>query len=309
MHWILYVCVSSILLLLAAGGYVFYAACVRRQEHPWQDIEALKKTPYAKYVKYIAFGNQWLKDHHAQDVYMKSRDGLMLHAYWIPAENPKGTVILAHGYRSNAAVDFAMAYPCYRERGMNLLIPSQRAHGKSEGRYITFGVKESDDMLLWLEYHNRHFGSVPVIMSGLSMGASTMLFLADRQFPGNVKGIIADCGFTSPKDIIAKVIRSTIHLPAAPLLMLAEPFARLFAKLSLYEKDTRKTLANSKYPVMIVHGLADDYVPSYMTQQAFDACGGEKYLLLVEGAGHGTSFVRDRERYVSMIDQFLEMYL
>ena len=159
--------------------------------------EEIKKTSYSKYFKCILASDAWLKAYNAESVYVTSADGLKLHAYWIPAEHPRGTVLLAHGYRSTMLVDFGLAYPFYHALGMNILVPHQRAHGESQGRYITFGVKESEDMKCWIDYHNKTYGCHQMILSGMSMGASTMLFLADQDLPDNVKCIIADCGFTS----------------------------------------------------------------------------------------------------------------
>jgi len=141
------------------------------------------------------------------------------------------------------------------------------------------------------------------------MGASTMLFLADAELPDNVMGIIADCGFTSPKDIIACVFRRVIHVPAGPVLWAAELFARVFGGFSFAEKDTRKILRNSKLPVFMVHGTSDGFVPCQMTQEGYAACTGPKELLLVEGADHGISFLIDRERYTERIVNFLEKYV
>ena len=194
----------------------------------------------------------------------------------------------------------------YHALGLNILIPDQRAHGKSEGKFITFGVKESRDMQLWVAYHNKTFGELPLILSGLSMGASTMLYLADADLPKNVKGIIADCGFTSPREIIKSVFQRIIHLPAAPTLWVANLFARLFAGFSLTEKDSRQTLKNSKLPVLLVHGLDDGFVPCEMTKQGYAACTGPKEMLLVEGADHGVSFLVERERYVETVLSFLK---
>ena len=216
---------------------------------------------------------------------------------------------MAHGYRSSKIADFSLALGLYHELGMNILLPDQRSHGKSEGRYITFGVKESRDMLSWVEYHNKTFGKQPLILSGLSMGASTMLFLADANLPENVKGIIADCGFTSPREIIKCVFHNTVHLPAAPTLWAADLFARLFAGFSLTEKDTRKTLQNSKVPVLLVHGESDGFVPCEMTRQAYAACKEPKEVFLVKDAEHGVSFLVAKERYVEIAEAFLEKYV
>lgn len=132
-----------------------------------------------------------------------------------------------------------------------------------------------------------------------------MLYLADADLPGNVKGIIADCGFTSPKEIISSVFHRVISLPAGPVLWVADIFTRIFAGFRLNEKDTRRTLKNSKLPVLMVHGTGDGFVPCEMTQQGYDACTGKKDLLLVEGAEHGVSFLVDREGYTEKVLSFL----
>lgn len=305
MHPVLFVLLSIVVLILVSGGYMFAVGCVRKKDLPWLVEAEIKKTSYGRFYDYMVSADRWLKEHNAQDVYITSDDGLKLHGLWIPAEDPRATILLAHGYRSTKLADFSVAYDYYHRQGMNILVPDQRSHGQSEGKFITFGVKESTDMLRWVEFHNRELGDFQMILSGLSMGASTMLYLADRDLPENVKGLIADCGFTSPKDILASVFKSVIHLPAVPTIWAAELFARLFAGFSLYEKDTRRSLANSKLPVFMIHGTGDDFVPCNMTRQGYDACTGEKQLLLVEGAEHGLSFLEDTETYTAMIEEFL----
>ena len=271
--------------------------------------EELKKTAYGKYYDCILASDAWLKAHHAQDIYAKSTDGLHLHGYWVPVENPRGTVLLAHGYRSTMLVDFGLAFAFYHALGMNILVPEQRSHGKSEGKYITFGVKESDDMKQWIAYHNTHFGMHQMILSGMSMGASTVLYLADQDLPPNVKCMIADCGFTSPWDILSKVFRSVTHLPPNAVLWATDIFARMFAGFSLKEKDSRKSVANAKLPVFMIHGDADDFVPCQMTKDGYAACTGMKELLIVSGAGHGVSFLKDKLTYTTKVIAFLEKHL
>lgn len=306
MSFVFFLLAGLVLVLVASGWYVFYEACVRRKEYDWLDEDAMAKTSYSKYYKMICASNQWLLDHKAQDVYISSSDGLRLHAFWIPAEDAKGTVILAHGYKSTMLVDFSFVFDFYHAMGLNLLVPHQRSHGKSEGKYITFGVKESDDMLQWLQYHNANFGALPVILSGLSMGASTMLYLADANLPGNVKGIIADCGFTSPKAILSHVFTSVTHLPAWLSIWATDIFTRIFAGFSLREKDTRISLASSKVPVFMIHGKEDDFVPCKMTEDGYAACTSDKQILLVDGADHGVSFLYDSDGYTNMLITFLE---
>ena len=305
----LFALAAILVLMLISGGYVFFAGCYRRRENPWFDAEALKSTPYGKFSEHIVAAKQWLDVNGAQQVSILNRDGLNLRGLWVPAENPKGTMLLVHGYRSCVLVDFGLVLDYYHKLGMNLLLPDQRSHGKSEGRFITFGVKESGDILEWLHFHNHTFGNYPVILSGLSMGASTVLYLADKQLPDNVKGIIADCGFTSPKAIISSVFTGVTHFPAVPTIWFTDLFARVFAHFSLSEMDTRVTLAGNRLPIIMVHGTEDTFVPCEMTKEGFTVCTGPKQLLLVDGAGHVVSYLHDRERYTNLVEAFLKSYI
>lgn len=297
------------LTIIAVGSYTFFAACWQKKRRNWLDPEELKGSSTAKLYPYILHAHNWLSNHKVEDVYVTSKDGLELYGRWIPAENPKGTILLAHGYKSTPYIDFSLVLDVYHNLGMNMLIPDQRCHGKSEGKYITFGVKEWQDMACWVEYHNSNFGNYPLILSGLSMGASTVLYMADENLPANVKGMIADCGFTSAYAIIGKVFRSVTHLPAWPFLWVTDLCARTFGGFSLKQKDTRVTLRHSKYPVMLAHGLADDFVPCEMSRETYAACVSPKELLLVEKAGHGYSFLKDRERYTQTVTAFLQRNL
>lgn len=291
------------------GGYTFFAACRRGKDLNWLDEEAVKKTSFGPYYEGIKAGHEWLQAHGAQDVYMQSHDGLKLHGLWVPAENAKATVILVHGYHSCVLTDFSLAFPRYFNRGFNLLLPTHRAHGKSEGKYTTFGVLESKDILGWIEFHNQHFGDLPIMLSGMSMGASTVMYLAGEDLPKNVCAINADCGFTSPREIIGKVFRDATHIPARPFLWATELFARFFGGFSLNEKDSTKTLAKNKLPILLVHGLKDDFVPCDMTRRGYAACAGQKQMLLVEGATHGTSYLHATEQYLAQIERLVQACL
>ncbi len=302
----LWIPLGILLMLLAVGEYIFLTACRRKEEYDWKNLDSLKDTPYEKHTELIAHSLKWLQDHTPQDVYVISEDSLRLHGYWIPAEKPRGTILLAHGYRSTMLVDFGMVLDMYHSLGMNLLLPEQRAHGQSEGKYITFGVKESADMRCWLRYHNEKLSSCPLVLSGLSMGASTVMYMLDEKLPSNVKAAICDCGYTSPAAIINKIFRDVVHIPGGFFIRIADLFARLFAGFSFYEKDSCKSLRNNKLPILMAHGTADDFVPSRMSQDAFACCTGEKYLILAENAKHGYSFLIAREKYEKTVRKILD---
>ena len=309
MRLLIFLVIALTGVVLFSSAYVFAAACLRRKELPWLVEEEIKKTPYGKYYQSMADAERWFRDQNAEDVYIKSAEGLLLHGLWVESPNAKGTVILAHGYRSTFLLDFGVASAYYSELGLNVLVPDQRSHGKSEGRYITFGVKESDDFRLWIEFHNQKCPDLPVILIGMSMGASTVLYLADRMLPPNIKGIIADCGFTSPKDIISIVFRKTTHVPPNIIIFFMNLWARIFADFSLNDMDTRKSLAHSRVPILLIHGRADSFVPCWMSEAAFDACASYKEILLIDGAKHGVSFLKAPEQYTDAVVRFINNQL
>lgn len=293
-------------LCVAIGGYTFFVACGRGKEIDWSDEAAVKGTPFGQFYSHISEGRQFLKEHGARDVFMTNREGMRLHAVWVPAPNAKGTVIFAHGFRSCGLSDFSLALELYHDLDMNILLLTQRTHSPSHGKYITFGVKESRDMRDWIDYHNAHLGNFPILCSGLSMGAATVMYLAGMDLPVNVRGFVADCGFTSPYEIISRVFTQKVHLPAWPVMWAADLFARFFAGFRLKECHTTQSLQKNTRPILLVHGLEDDFVPAEMTQRSFEVCGGDKHLLLVEGAGHGVSFLVARQAYLEQIYQLVE---
>lgn len=294
---------------LAGGYWGFQYACKRLPDPDWDSEESLRNSAFREFSESIPRAAKWLRDHNAEDVETVSFDGLKLRGKWVPAPEPKATIILFHGYHTHYLNDFAGIFSMYNSIGLNLLLVRQRAHGESEGRYITFGVRERKDVLSWVEFHNRVHGMDNVFLGGMSMGASTLLFAAGEDLPPNVRGISADCGFNSPKDILAKFTKERFHLPPALVLPLMEVWARTLGGFSLTECDTRRTLAKAKVPILFIHGNADTFVPSDMTQIGYDACASEKELHMVEGAGHGRSYLFAMDELTAALVDFFNRNL
>ena len=293
-----------------AGGYLgFRYACGRVDEPDWDSESALKETVFAEFAASIPAANRWLREKGAEDVSVTSFDGLTLRGKWLPAEKPMATIILFHGYHSHHLQDFAGIYEYYHSIGLNLLLVRQRAHGESGGEYVTFGVKERLDALRWIDFHNRTHGMDNVFLGGMSMGASTVLFAAGEELPPNVRGITADCGFSSPAEILAHIIRRDFHLPPKLVLPLMEVWARLLGGFSFYECNSRDSLSRSKTPILFIHGKADDFVPSYMSEVGYAACASAKEILLVDEAGHGRSYLYEPERLRKALTDFFKRNL
>lgn len=243
-----------------------------------------------------------------EDVSIISFDGLKLcgKLYTYAPEAP--IEIMMHGYRGTAERDMCGGVQRAFSLGRSALIIDQRACGKSEGTVISFGINERHDCLSWIHFVIGRFGpDVRIILAGISMGASTVMMAGGMALPENVIGIIADCGYTSPRDIIRKVIRD-MKLPDA----IAYPFVRLGAKLyghfDLEEASCVEAMKNCRVPVFFAHGENDDFVPCHMSIVNFDACSAPKKLLTVPGAGHGLCYPAASEAYIQTLQEIEAYY-
>lgn len=244
-----------------------------------------------------------------EDAYISSSDGLRLHARVIRAENARAAVLLFHGYRSDGYFDFSAIIGKYIGKGISILLADERSHGTSEGKYIGFGIKERHDCVLWAKEAVKIFPGLPLLIEGLSMGATTVLMASGDDLPPQVTGIIADCGFTSPAAILAKVIRADYHIPPALILPAMNFWFRLLAKYDINEYSTSKALAKCRLPVLFIHGKADGFVPYEMSEENFAAAAGDKTFVSVEKAGHGMSYLCEKEKCDAALDAFIKKTL
>lgn len=306
---LVWIILGLLAVLFFAGLAVFHYAFARRNIPDPTTAEGREKGNWVKYETGIVKGAQWLSKQQVKPLQVISYDGLRLYGRFVPCENAKGTLIFFHGYRSHYQVDFSVSMEYYHDLGYNLLLCDQRAHGLSQGRYITYGVKERLDVLSWVTYASMMLGEDhPIFITGLSMGATTVLMASDMEFPANVRGIIADCGFTSPGDILRYLIEREYHLPAKPLAAILNVYACVFAGIDIDEWSTEEALKAARYPVLLTHGTGDTFVPSWMSERAYAACTSEKQLELFPDAGHGVSYLKDTPRYQKALREFLEKY-
>ncbi len=294
---------------LGAGYLTFRYAFLRVPEPDWGDEESVRKSYYKDFCEATPAAVRWVARHEHEAVEVESFDGLKLRGIWVPAEQPKATILLFHGYHSSWHIDFCAILSMYHSMGLNLLLVRQRTHGDSEGKYITFGIRERKDVLAWIDFHNRTHGADNVFLGGLSMGASTVLYAAGEDLPPNVRAIVADCGFTCPREILSKVFRERFHMSARPIFPFVALWCKILGGFDINECDSREILKHAKVPIFFIHGTGDRFVPHYMTQQSHDACSTEKELRLVEGAEHGMSYLVDPEGLTEALVAFLNKYL
>ena len=336
-------CVTA--MMGAASTYIFFKAFGRETPADRDKKEKKIPESSKKYQPAIKARKAWLLKQPCEDIYIKSYDGLRLYGRLLPPEGespsaaesrpvtespaaaesqPAGespsegeirptaskapTIILGiHGYRSDGIGDFAVLAPFYHNQGDYLCLPDDRAHGKSDGSYIGFGYHDHFDCIAWCKYLVKRFGeNCNIYLHGLSMGSATVLSCCDDpQLPPQVRGIIADCGYSSGWEQIGHVLSTTCHMPSFPMLYMYNAICRIVGGFNLKDIRPIDCVAHSRVPVLFIHGDADNYVPTTMVYKLYNACKAKKELLVVHGAGHAMSYMTDSKAYEKSVTGFI----
>lgn len=297
---------ALVLLLFSISLFCYFVTfhVFPRQKNSWEEYPL---PPGRIYEPYHDIMRTWMNEVRAipcEDVYITSFDGLTLHGKYYECKAGAPIEIMFHGYRGSAERDLCGGVQRAFAHGRNALIVDQRASGSSGGHTITFGVKESRDCRFWVDFLIKRFGSqVRIILTGISMGASTVLIAAGQPMPENVIGVLADCGYTTSREIIKQVIRN-IKYPANLLYPFVRLGAKLFGRFDLEEASPMSSMKTCRIPVIFIHGECDDFVPCEMSRINYEACTSRKMLFTVPGAGHGLAYPADQAGYLNALHEF-----
>ena len=241
-----------------------------------------------------------------QRISIRSRDGPWLRGKFYEGDKGAPLLLFFHGYRSTAERDGSGGFTLCRKNGWNALMVDQRGHGESEGKTITFGIRERYDCLDWTREAVRRFGEdVSIFLVGVSMGAATVLMASNLDLPPQVKGIWADCGYSPPQEVLLHTARSR-HLPGKPALALLRLGGRLFGQgLHVDECTALECVKQAKVPILLIHGEGDGVVPCEMARRMKDACAAPVELLTVPNAPHGMSFYAGHEAYTTAVEKLI----
>ena len=296
-----------LLIIIIYISYMIFKFATHPLASPRTDLTKVKR--FKSFEDKVQMSYSFYQSLLKEEVTIKSHDNLTLHAEIISKQNAKGTIIMLHGYQSSAFVDFTvMIKHCY-EMGYNLVLPAQRGCGISEGKYITFGIKERFDLRDWINYANGLFGDdLPIILYGVSMGASTVIMSTELGLPKNVKMLVCDCGFDKPWHICQNVLVSTRHLPTFPFLYLSDFFGIVFAHFSLHKTSPVKALKTNQLPILYFHGRLDAFVPIQMGLNNYEHTKSPKEICIMDEAIHVTCMLKEEKRYQKTFDQFIEKY-
>ncbi len=298
------VLILFLLLAIPAAAYGCYRFCfyapAKRNDDPYAPMEGEQ---YAQVLDNILATTRIMEKSGGEEISLATFDGLLLHGTYYHTRDGAPVQLMFHGYRSHPWRDCAGGYILAKKMGFNVLITHQRAHVRSGGKTIAFGILERHDCQRWTEYIRQRFGDVPVVLSGLSMGAATVLMASDLPLPG-VCGIIADCPYDSPPNIIRKVCRD-IHLPDGLCYPFVRLGARLFGGFSLESASALRSVSATQIPILLLHGEDDRFVPCQMSKNILNRCRSSAQLHTFPDAGHGLCYMLDPVRYETVVVRFL----
>ncbi len=300
-----FVTLFAILLILLAICFITYRITFyNKHKSDFDPYHSVNKDPPPPFADVSRALIDRLIGEVCEEVTITARDGKPLFGRYYHRRDGAPIDIMLHGYKSGALHDFPGGAIETLSSGHNVLLVDQRGHGGSHGRTISFGIKERLDCVDWANYAVERFGNdVEITLVGISMGAATVIMASELELPPQVCGIIADCPYSSPEEIIKKTAGEMGFPPR-----LVFPFIRLggiiFGGFDVCERTPLEAAKGATLPLLLIHGLEDGFVPSDMSRELAKAYGGRVTLELFEEAGHGTSYLYNTEKYRAALEKF-----
>ncbi len=293
-------------ILIFIGNY-FYGESVKRgsEVELHREAETVDAAADANGESVLETAKKWYSEQNPVRLTQEAYDDLILQADYIENEDTsQKAVILVHGFRKEKT-DMGDYTKFYYDRGYNILMPDSRGHGESEGEYYGYGWHDRLDLIGWIDQLITDYGVEEIVLHGNSAGAAAVLMTSGEELPNEVKAIIADSGYTTMKEELKHQLKHLYGLPSFPLLDITSLITKVRAGYFFGEVSAIEQVKNNNLPIYIIHGDADDLVPTWMGEEIYEAAGGEKEFWLVPDAGHIKAYEIETIEFEKRIDEFL----
>jgi hypothetical protein len=183
-----------------------------------------------------------------------------------------------------------------------VLIPYQRAHGPSGGKYISLGALEREDMLGWVAKINELHPDGNILIHGLSMGGGIALDLCTREMK-NVKAIISDAPSESVKSMFEGIAAHVFKKDSEKIATCAiARFEKEFS-VNIMDLERTETVKNSKYPLLLSAGSNEHCEELFELIKSRNPKPTE--IIVLPGCSHGNGMYKQTELYQGTIRKFV----
>lgn len=303
--------VGGLVLFLIISYFIFlyslFLVLFKRMKHEvlLTDVD-LEKTHYKPFMDMVIRNIKVFSMIPYYKVSITSNDGYKLYGKYYKNGDSKKTLVFFHGYHADPLNNINTPGLMMLKKGYNILLITERAHGESEGKYITFGVKEKEDALLWLSYLNDNYHPENIVLWGVSMGCATVEMISNK-LPSNVSLLVLDCGFTGAyEEVLYSLEKRCKYKPKVTMFFLSI-FARLHG-FKLEKGIAKDSLKGCTIPALFIHGEKDLMVPMSMGMENYNSHNGVKKKLIID-AGHAVSIYVGYKEIEEEIDKLLNEYV
>lgn len=300
--------IAVFICILIAGSIYMFNVALKTQVSSTDEEDA-----YAFVLKNENIKN-WVdslnSENALRDTIIIAPDGAKLHGLYVKAaKDSANTALVIHGYTDNS-IRMLMIGQIYSQMGYNILLPDLRGQGKSQNDHIQMGWKDRLDILKWIDVCRETFGeSTPMVLHGISMGAATTMMTSGENLPENVKCFIEDCGYSSVWQEYEHELKKRYGLPSFPLLNATSFYCQLNQGWNFKEASAIDQVKKCNLPMFFIHGGNDDYVPTWMVYDLYEAKKGDKELWVEPGVAHANMYWDHTDEYIKRTRNFVDKYI
>lgn len=298
--------------IILAGNYFVSMALVRdNRNFRNEDNTSPKKQSTHDIIRkeHNNIRDAYWESEFAKDTFLNFNKEKLYARVFTPHPTQHKWLLAVHGYRSTGKNDMGFVAAQFSEQGFNTLIPDLCSHGKSSGKYIGMGWLNRLEILAWIDELLKIDPEAEIVLFGGSMGAATIMMTSGEPLPKNVKGFIADCGYSTVMQQFESVLEKNYHLPGFPLLTVGNIIAKVRAGYFLSEASCINQLQKNRLPALFIHGTGDNFVPAWMIEKNYTASKGYKEKLIVPDAPHFESMVYAQDEYFEKVFHFVDKHL
>ena len=305
MLWIIIFALIFIFIILPAPilSFVLYSILlIRTSPKKWGRECSIPEDE--EYKRMFDIGIAWDEKYkrYKQPVEIKS-DGLRLVGEFFDFGSKKSVIIIA-GRMESLLYSYYFAEP-YRKMGFNVLVIDNRAHGLSEGRYLSLGAKEYRDIIRWGEMLRDRFDQRDIVLHGICIGSCTALYaMVSDECPDCFRAMVAEGMYTTFCDSFVNHMKDGRH-PVQPFTWFVMKYVRIFGKADVVHDGPIYRIDKLKKPILFIHSKEDVFSLPEEAQRVYDRCNSEKKLVWFDKGAHSRVRINAPERYDATVTDFM----